>query len=318
MNKSNQLSRLLKNENVTRKFGIVVCLILLSIVFSILSGKFMTGSNWMNILQQAAINGCIAIGMTIVIITGGIDLSVGSVMAFSSMAMAMLMEAGLPPVLAVIAGLLVGAGSGALNGVLISSMNLQPFLVTMGTMSLFRGLTLIISDGLPVRGFSGAFVKFMASMNAVFPIPIIILLAFAAIGFLVIRYSRYGQHIFAIGGNEEATRLSGINTKGVKIATYALSGFAASLAGVIYLGRLAAADPQAGASYEMNAIAAAAIGGASLAGGKGSIVGTIIGVLILQALNNGLTLCNVQSFYQTFAIGLIILIATIIDHYSTK
>ena len=298
----------------SRKAG----LILLSIVFSILSGKFMTGSNWMNILQQAAINGCIAIGMTIVIITGGIDLSVGSVMAFSSMAMAMLMEAGLPPVLAVIAGLLVGAGSGALNGVLISSMNLQPFLVTMGTMSLFRGLTLIISDGLPVRGFSGAFVKFMASMNAVFPIPIIILLAFAAIGFLVIRYSRYGQHIFAIGGNEEATRLSGINTKGVKIATYALSGFAASLAGVIYLGRLAAADPQAGASYEMNAIAAAAIGGASLAGGKGSIVGTIIGVLILQALNNGLTLCNVQSFYQTFAIGLIILIATIIDHYSTK
>jgi ribose transport system permease protein len=318
MKKSNQLSRLLKNENVTRKFGIIVCLILLSIVFSILSGKFMTGSNWMNILQQAAINGCIAIGMTIVIITGGIDLSVGSVMAFSSMAMAMLMEAGLPPVFAVVAGLLVGAGSGALNGVLISSMNLQPFLITMGTMSLFRGLTLIISDGLPVRGFSGEFVKFMASMNAVFPIPIIILLAFAAIGFLVIRYSRYGQHIFAIGGNEEATRLSGINTKAVKIATYALSGFAASLAGIIYLGRLAAADPQAGASYEMNAIAAAAIGGASLAGGKGSIVGTIIGVLILQALNNGLTLCNVQSFYQTFAIGLIIIVATIIDHYSTK
>jgi ribose transport system permease protein len=318
MNKSNQLSRLLKNENVTRKFGIIVCLILLSIVFSFLSGKFMTGSNWMNILQQAAINGCIAIGMTIVIITGGIDLSVGSVMAFSSMAMAMLMEAGLPPVVAVIAGLLVGAGSGALNGVLISTMNLQPFLVTMGTMSLFRGLTLIVSDGLPVRGFSSGFVKFMASMNAVFPIPIIILLTFAAIGFLVIRYSRYGQHIFAIGGNEEATRLSGINTRAVKIATYALSGFAASLAGIIYLGRLAAADPQAGASYEMNAIAAAAIGGASLAGGKGSIVGTIIGVLILQALNNGLTLCNVQSFYQTFAIGLIIIIATIIDHYSTK
>lgn len=318
MNKSTPVSRLLKNENITRKFGIVGCLILLSIIFSFLSGKFLTGSNWMNILQQAAINGCIAIGMTMVIITGGIDLSVGSIIAFSSMIMAQMMDAGVTPWLAVVLGMLMGAGAGALNGVLISYLNLQPFLVTMGSMSLFRGLTLIISDGLPVRGFSSPFVNFMSSLNAVFPIPIIILLVFAAVIYLVIRYSRFGQHLFAIGGNEEATRLSGINTRTVKIITYALSGFAASLAGLIYLGRLAAADPQAGASYEMNAIAAAAIGGASLAGGKGSIVGTIIGVLILQALNNGLTLCNVQSFYQTFAIGLIIIVATIIDHYSSK
>lgn len=318
MKQNNRLKSLLKNENVTRKFGIICCLVILSIVFGILSSKFLTGNNWMNILQQAAINGCIALGMTMVIITGGIDLSVGSVMAFSSMIMAMLMEAGTPPVIAVLLGMLMGVAAGALNGVLISYLNLQPFLVTMGTMSLFRGLTLIISDGLPVRGFSSPFVNFMASLNAVFPIPIIILLVFAVVIYFVIRYTRYGQHLFAIGGNEEATRLSGINTKRVKITTYALSGFAASLAGIIYLGRLAAADPQAGASYEMNAIAAAAIGGASLAGGKGSIVGTIIGVLILQALNNGLTLCNVQSFYQTFAIGLIIIVATIIDHYSSK
>jgi ribose transport system permease protein len=318
MKNSKQLNALLKNENVTRKFGIIGSLIILSIVFAFLSPKFLTPNNWMNILQQAAINGCIAIGMTMVIITGGIDLSVGSVMAFSSMIMAMLMETGTTPAIAVVLGMLTGALAGALNGVLISFLKLQPFLVTMGTMSLFRGLTLIISDGLPVRGFSTQYVSFMSSLNAVFPIPIIILVIFSIVIFLVCRYYRYGQHVFAVGGNEEATRLSGINTKRVKITTYALSGFAASLAGIIYLGRLAAADPQAGASYEMNAIAAAAIGGASLAGGKGSIVGTIIGVLILQALNNGLTLCNVQSFYQTFAIGLIIIVATIIDHYSSK
>lgn len=318
MNKSNTVSRLLKNENITRKFGIVSSLILLSVIFSFLSDKFLTSGNWMNIVQQSAINGCIAIGMTMVIITGGIDLSVGSIIAFSSMIMAQMMDAGVPPVIAVLLGMLIGSGAGALNGVLISYLKLQPFLVTMGSMSLFRGLTLIISDGLPVRGFSSSFVNFMSSFNGVFPIPIIILLVFAVVIYLLIRFTRFGQHIFAIGGNEEATRLSGINTRFVKITTYALSGFAASLAGLIYLGRLAAADPQAGASYEMNAIAAAAIGGASLAGGKGSIIGTIIGVLILQALNNGLTLCNVQSFYQTFAIGLIIIIATIIDHYSSK
>ena len=318
MSQEKSLKRFLKNENISRKFGIIGSLILMSIIFTFLSNKFMTGSNWLNILQQASINGCIAIGMTLVIITGGIDLSVGSIMAFSSMIMAMLMKAGVPPVIGVLGGIVLGVAAGALNGALISLLNLQPFLVTMGSMSLFRGLTLIISDGLPVRGFSPAYVNFMSSLNGVFPIPIIILLVFAAVAFFVLRYTRFGQFLFAIGGNEEATRLSGVSTRSVKIATYSISAFAASLAGIIYLGRLAAADPQAGNAYEMNAIAAAAIGGASLAGGKGSIIGTLIGVLILQALNNGLTLCNVQSFYQTFAIGLIIIIATIIDHYSTK
>lgn len=318
MTQEKGIKRLLKNENVTRKFGIIACLILMTIVFACLSPRFLTGSNWMNILQQAAINGCIAIGMTLVIITGGIDLSVGSIMAFSSMVMAKLMDSGVHPVLGILGGLILGVAAGALNGALISVLNLQPFLITMGSMSLFRGITLIISDGLPVRTFSPPFVNFMNSLNGVFPIPIIILLVFAVAAFFTLRCTRYGQYIFAIGGNEEATRLSGISTRSVKIATYSISAFASSLAGIIYLGRLAAADPQAGNSYEMNAIAAAAIGGASLAGGKGSIVGTLIGVLILQALNNGLTLCNVQSFYQTFAIGLIIIVATIIDHYSAK
>ncbi len=309
---------ILKNDNITRKIGIIASLLLLSIVFTCFTPKFLTGSNIMNILQQSTINGCVALGMTLVIITGGIDLSVGSIMALSGMVMAMLMTAGVPALPAVLLGIVLAVILGVVNGFLISVLKLQPFLVTLGTMSAYRGLTLIISNGLPVRGFSSIYTNFMNSLNGIFPVPVILLLIFTVVIFLVIKYSKYGQYIFAIGGNEEATRLSGINTNYIKIVTYALSGFACALSAIIFLGRLAAADPQAGNSYEMNAIAAAAIGGASLAGGKGSIVGTIIGVLILQTLNNGLTLLNVQSFYQTFAIGLIIIIATIIDRYSSK
>lgn len=308
----------LLNDQITRKIGIIVSLLLLSTVFAIMSEKFLTKSNIVNVFQQSTINGCVALGMTLVIITSGIDLSVGSMMALSGMVMAMLMVAEIPVPLAVAAGVLLGIACGIVNGVLIAKIKLQPFLVTLGTMSVYRGITLIISDGLPVRGLPSGFSNTMNALNGSFPVPIIILLVFAVLMFLVIKYSKYGQYVFAIGGNEEATRLSGINTDLVKMVTYAISGFACSLAAIIFLGRLAASDPQAGASYEMNAIAAAAIGGASLAGGKGSIVGTIIGVLILQTLNNGLTLLNVQSFYQTFAIGMIIIIATIIDRYSDK
>ncbi|MDD2957285.1 MAG: ribose ABC transporter permease [Lachnospiraceae bacterium] len=312
------MKKLLKNPNITRKIGIIASLLVLMVVFTALTNKFFSVSNFLNILQQAAINLCVAVGMTFVIITGGIDLSVGSVMALSGMIMAMLMEAGVSPVLAVLIGLFAGAAFGAVNGLMIAKLSLQPFLVTLGTMSAYRGITLIISNGLPVRGFSTSYVNFMNSLNGIIPFPIVLSLILALIALVVLRYFKFGQYLFAVGGNEEATRLSGINTAKIKILTYALSGFTSTLAAVIFLGRLGAADPQAGNGYEMNAIAAAAIGGASLAGGKGSIVGTIIGCLILQTLNNGLTLLNVQSFYQTFAIGIIVLIATIIDRYSSK
>lgn len=312
------MEKILRNSNFTRKIGIIASLLVLSLLFTILTDKFLTIGNLLNVLQQAAINLCVAVGMTFVIITGGIDLSVGSVMALSGMLMAQMMAAGIPPVAAVLLGLAIGTGLGATNGVLIAKLQLQPFLITLGTMSAYRGITLIISNGLPVRSFSIPFVNFMSCLNGSVPLPIIISLILAFAAMFVMKYKKFGQYLFAVGGNEEATRLSGINTHKIKIITYAFSGFTSSLAAVIFLGRLAAADPQAGSGYEMNAIAAAAIGGASLAGGKGSIVGTIIGCLILQTLNNGLTLLNVQSFYQTFAIGIIVIVATIIDRYSAK
>lgn len=312
------MKKIIKNPDISRKLGIVVAELALMAVFTILTNRFLSVSNFLNIFQQAAINLCVAVGMTFVIITGGIDLSVGSVMALSGMCMAMMMEAGFPPLGAVLIGLFLGILLGAINGVMIAKMQLQPFLVTLGTMSAYRGITLIISNGLPIRGFSTAYVNFMSSLNNVIPLPIILSLILAIVALIVLKYFKFGQYLFALGGNEEATRLSGIHTDRTKISTYAFSGFCSALAAVIFLGRLGAADPQAGDGYEMNAIAAAAIGGASLAGGKGSIVGTIIGCLILQTLNNGLTLLNVQSFYQTFAIGVIVLIATIIDRYSSK
>lgn len=312
------MTKLLKNENFTRKIGILLSLFVLGMVFSLLTDRFLTVGNLLNVLQQSAINLCVAVGMTFVIITGGIDLSVGSVLALSGMVMAQMMEAGMVPFVAVIIGLLLATLLGTVNGVLISKLKLQPFLVTLGTMSAYRGITLIISDGLPVRSFSRDFVNFMASLNGIIPLPIIISLILAFAAMFVMKHAKFGQYLFAVGGNEEATRLSGINTDKIKTITYAFSGFCCGLAAVIFLGRLAAADPQAGDGYEMNAIAAAAIGGASLAGGKGSMVGTIIGCLILQTLNNGLTLLNIQSFYQTLAIGVIVLIATVIDRYSSK
>lgn len=306
------------NAGWTRKAGILASFVLLCAVFAILTDKFLTVGNIRNILLQSSINGTIAIGMTMVIITSGIHLSVGSIMALSSMIAAKLMVSGCPFQLALLVALLIGLLLGALDGLLISTLKLQPFLVTMGTMSAYRGLTLIISDGLPVRGLNRAFLNGMNSLNTSIPIPIILWLALTVIFAFVMKYTRYGQYIFAIGGNEEAARFSCVNTVAVKTLTYSFSGLCCAVAAIIYMGRLAAADPQAGDGYEMNAIASAAIGGASLAGGKGSLSGTLIGALILAVLSNGLTLINVQSFYQTFFVGIIIIVATIIDRFANK
>jgi ribose transport system permease protein len=306
------------NQNVTRKMGIIVSLLLLILIFSILSPNFFSKRNMINILQQTSINGVVALGMTFVIIIGGIDLSVGSIVALVGMVMAQNLVGGMNVAVAIILGLVLGLFFGFVNGIVIAKLKLQPFLVTLGTMSIYRGLTLIISNGLPVRNLPKIFSHILNAWNAYIPVPIIILLVLTVICAYIIRYKKYGQHLFALGGNEEATRLSGINVDYVKILTYSLSGLFCAFAAVIFLGRLGAADPQAGNGYEMTAIASAAIGGASLMGGKGSIVGTIIGALILATLSNGLIILNVQSYYQTLAIGLIIILATILDRYSSK
>lgn len=306
------------NRAWVRKLGIVVSLLALFIFFACMSEKFLSASNLTNILVQSSINGVIALGMTLVIITGGIDLSVGSIVALSAMTAAMMMASGLSPAIALVTAVALGVVCGVANGLLISLLGLQPFLVTLGTMSIYRGITLIMSDGLPVRGLSQEFLKAMNSLNTSVPVPVILLLVLAVAFGIILKWTPYGQYLFAVGGNEEAARFSCVNVSAVKTTTYALSGLACAIAAIIYMGRLAAADPQTGDGYELNAIASAAIGGASLAGGRGSLVGTIIGALILGTLSNGLILMNVQSFYQTLFVGIIIIVATTIDRFSNR
>lgn len=305
-------------SSLSRYAGIIASLVLVSAVFSILSPTFLKERNLINIAQQAAINGVVALGMTLVIITSGIDLSVGSIVGLTSLIAAQVMVDTQNIATAIIVAFIAGITCGLFNGILISKVKLQPFLVTLGTMSLYRGLGLILCNGLPIRNIPQTFLNSLNSLNNSIPIPVIIMFVFAiGISFLL-RYSRLGEYIFAIGGNEEAARLSGVNVNWFKILTYIISALACTIAGIIFIGRLGVADPQAGDGYELDAIAAAAVGGASLSGGKGSILGTIIGALLLSAIRNGLTLLNVQAFWQQVAVGAIILIAITFDRIGQK
>jgi ribose transport system permease protein len=307
-----------KVRNWGRQAGVLFSLLLVVVLFSLLNRNFLQHRNIINILQQASINAIVGFGMTIVIITGGIDLSVGSIVALTSIAIAKLMVSGVSIPLALLAGIVLGGVCGALNGVLISKVKLQPFLVTLGTMSLYCGFALIYSNGIPIINLPSGFLTAMNRFNRSIPLPIIIMFFVTIVLTFALKKTLFGAYVFAIGGNEEATRLSGVNVDKYKIITYAVSGITCAIAGIIFLGRLAAAEPMAGNGYELDAIGASAIGGASLAGGKGSIFGTIIGALILSALRNGLTLMNVQAFYQYVAIGVIIIIAVTIDRYSDR
>lgn len=303
-----------------RQLGILIVLAIMFVVFSIGSSYFLTVSNMISILQQAAIKGTIAIGMTLVIITAGIDLSVGSITGLSAAVAATIMVKngadGIPTAIA--AAIAIGFICGFINGELISRLKLQPFLVTMGTLSLYRGIEYIYTGAVTVRGLPPVFSTTMNAWNDKVPIPVIVMLIVLAVVYLVIKYTKWGRYVYAIGGNEEATRLSGVNVNRVRIATYTLMGVICAIAGILYLGRIGSADANTGTGYEMDAIAAAAIGGASLAGGKGNLVGTILGAILLAALQNGLTLLKVQSFYQTAATGLIIIIAVIIDRFTNR
>lgn len=296
-----------------RDAGTLIGLLLIMAVFASLSDTFLTERNLLNILQQSAINACVAIGMTLVIIQGGIDLSVGPVAALSAVLSASLLVAGVPVPLAVLAGLLVGAACGLFNGILVAYAGLQPFIVTLGTLSLFRALALIYTGGNPILGVPA---DFRALFNGSFlgvPTPVLIVVAIAVIAGLVLRKTPLGEYLLAVGGNEEAAHIAGVPIRATKITAYVISATLAALASLILVGRLGAAEPILGNLWELEAIAAAAIGGASLMGGKGSIIGTILGAITLGAMRNGLTLLNVQAFYQLLATGLIIILAMLVD-----
>ncbi|ROR07618.1 ABC transporter permease [Erwinia sp. JUb26] len=296
-----------------RDAGTLIGLLIIVVTFSLLSPVFWTLPNLLNILQQSSINAIIALGMTLVIISGGIDLSVGPTAALSAVLGATLMVAGVPVPLAVMATLGVGALCGVFSGTLVAYAGLQPFIVTLGGLSLFRALSLIFTNGNPIFGIPMEFRNVINSTLLGVPTPIIIVVAIAITLWVVMNKTPLGEYILAVGGNEEAARVAGVPVKRTKVTVFVISGVLASLASLILIGRLGAAEPTLGNLWELDAIAAAAIGGASLMGGKGSIVGTLIGAVILGSLRNGLTLLNIQAFYQLLATGLIIIIAMLID-----
>lgn len=296
-----------------RDAGTVIGLLIIVCTFSILSPIFWTVPNLLNILQQSSLNAAIALGMTLVIISGAIDLSVGPTAALSAVIGATLMVSGVPVPLAILGTLAVGALCGIFSGSLVAFAGLQPFIVTLGGLSLFRAIALIYTGGNPIFGIPTEFREFINGSLFGIPCPIIIVMVIAITLWIIMHKTPLGEYILAVGGNEEAARVAGVPVKKTKVTVFVISGLLAALSSLILIGRLGAAEPTMGNLWELDAIAAAAIGGASLMGGKGSVIGTIIGAIILGSLRNGLTLMNIQAFYQLLATGLIIIIAMLID-----
>ena len=309
--------QMLKNnpKELLQKFGPLLALLLIVAIITVINPSFMTSTNILNVLRQVSISALIAFGMTFIILTGGIDLSVGSTLALTGAVAATMLASGFDPILTIFITLILGAILGAINGVIIAKGKVAPFIATLATMTIYRGLTLVYTEGRPVSGLGDSISFQMMGKGYFFgiPVPVVtMILAFLALWF-ILHKTTFGRRIYAVGGNEGASRLSGINTDRVKIMVYSLTGMLASLSAIILTSRLNSAQPTAGTSYELDAIAAVVLGGTSLTGGEGWIFGTLVGALIIGVLNNGLNLIGVSSFFQQVVKGVVILIAVLID-----
>ncbi|WP_428741718.1 ABC transporter permease [Tenacibaculum sp.] len=289
-----------------------------------MSDKFFTMENGWNIARQISINVCISVGMTLVILTKGIDLSVGSILAFSGAVAAGLLKFGLeiPSINtyigftvfgAILTGLIVGGALGVFNGWMITRFKVPPFVATLAMLTMARGATMLWTGGFPITGLGETFDFIGTGWFLGIPMPVWITVVLVVIAVIVTKKTQFGRHIYAIGGNESAARLSGININKIKIWVYAIAGILAAVGGIILTSRLDSAQPNAGMSYELDSIAAVVIGGTSLSGGRGSIMGTVQGALIIGVLNSGLVLLNVSPFWQQIIKGLVILVAVIMD-----
>ncbi len=319
---------MIKKNNIGAKigeYGAFIALAFLFILLSVISPEFRTGSNLLNLLRQASFNGLIAFGMTLVILSDGIDLSVGSVFALAAIISAQLIVAGVNAALAVLIALVAGVALGLVSGFLVAKCRLQAFIATLITMTAYRGLAYIITDGKPISRLaetatSGAFFfKALGKGNVLLfetvklPIPAIILVVVFLIVFFVLTKTTFGRRIYATGSNAKCANLVGVNTAKIKMACYGISGFLAALAGLMMCSRVNSAQPTFGDGYELDAIAATALGGTSMSGGRGKITGTIAGVLIIAALNNGLNILGVSSYYQEVIKAIVILVAVLSD-----
>lgn len=293
-------------------------LIILIIFFSITSSTFLSIDNFLSIALQTAVIGIVALGSTFVIITSGIDLSVGAIVAFSGVMMGFAMQAGMPTFVSILIGLLSGVALGVAIGLFITKAKLPPFIVTLGFMMMVRGLVLALTNGMPISGLNDGFDKLAAGTILKIPYPVIFLVVLAVVLGFVLKNTKIGKYVYAIGSNEDASKLSGVNVDRVKLFVYGLSGLMCAISGIILASRLISAQPTEGMGYEMDAIAAVVIGGASLAGGTGTIFGTMLGAFIMTVLKNGLTMLNVSGMWQQVAVGAVVLGAVYIDNLKNK
>lgn len=307
-----------KMSGVTSKMGTLLILIGIIILLSILAPNFLSVNNFMNIILQVATTGIIAYGMVMVMITGGIDLSAGSMLAFSCMVIAVFAEKG-STATAVVLGIAVATACGLINGFVISATGIPPFIMTLGMQLILRGAANLVTGGFTVTGFDNAFKEIgQGTIGGVIPIPVVIYVVLGIIMFLVLSKTVFGRKVFAIGGNEEASRLCGVNAKRVKLAVYTISAFLTGISAVLITSRTAAGNPSVGLNYEFDAIIAAVVGGTSLSGGVGSIPGCIIGALIVGCIEAGLTMLGVSAYYKNILKGVLIIAAVIIDVSKNK
>lgn len=300
------------------KMKSLIGLIGLIIVFSILSPRFLDYYNLTNVLRQTSLNAIMAVGMTFVILTGGIDLSVGSILAFSSAVTAGMIKSGSPFILALLLGLIIGILMGFFNGIVIIKWNIPPFIATFAMLTIGRGLTLVYTNGQPITGLGNIFGYIGNGYIGPIPVPIILTIIIFILAYYILKNNRLGRYVYATGGNIQAAKLAGINTNNIILLVYSLSGLLAAISGLIITSRLNSAAPTAGQGAELDAIAAVVLGGTSLSGGEGGIIGTLIGALIIGILNNGLNLLNVSPFYQLIAKGAVILFAIALDKKENK
>lgn len=319
VNQSSIIRDKVNSSEMMRKYGLIAILLAAVIILSLVSDTFLTVTNLMNVLRQVSINGILAIGMTFIILTAGIDLSIGSLMAVAAVIATSIVSHDPGAVgLALIAGVAASGILGGVSGTMSAKLNVAPFVATLAMMTIARGIALIYTNGRPIVVSSEPFKFLGQGYIGPLPVPVIIFVAVAAIMGVVLYKTKFGRYVYAIGGNENASKISGIRVGRIKIWVYVINGFLAGLAGILLSSRISSGQPNSGMGYELDAIAAVVIGGTSLFGGRGSLLGTIVGVLIIGIINNGLNLLDVSSYWQQIIKGLIIAGAVILDQRAKR
>ena len=300
-------------------YGIIVAFLVMVVIFSIASKNFLTTNTMFTILKQVAITGIISIGMTLVLLTGGIDLSVGSIAGVTAVTAAIcLKNYNLPIPVTCLIALVLAVVYGAISGLCVTKLNMPPFIATLGVQTSLRGLAYIVTGGLPVYGFTKAFGNFAKGTLFNIPYPVILTIVLFVIFIIALSRTTLGRYLYGVGGNEEASRLSGINVMGIKVMAYSISGALAGVAGLVLLSRTASGQPSAGNGYEMDAITAAVIGGVSLSGGEGGLPMVIVGVLLMGTLSTGMIMCGINDYVQQLVKGMVLIAAVAYSQFSQK